>query len=134
MENPVEYHFSFEKLDVWQKARNFVSMVYKHTNTFPKFEQYGLSSQMQRAAVSVPSNIAEGVARKGDKDKLHFLEFAYASLMEVYSQYHLAIDIGYLSPQILQQVAPLVSEIANKINSLSIALNKNNDSTSVQQI
>lgn len=120
-----EYHFAFEKLDVWQKARQLVVIVYKQTDSFPKHEQYGLSSQMQRAVVSVPSNIAEGIARKGDKDKIHFLGIAYASLMEVYSQYHLAIDIGYLPQNTLNEIAPIINEIANKINSLCNSIEKN---------
>ena len=71
------------KLDVWHKSMGLVSEVYKATSTFPKIEEYGLSSQMRRAAVSVPSNLAEGAARKGNKEFKQFLNIAQGSLSEL---------------------------------------------------
>lgn len=78
----MEYKYSFEKLEVWNDARNLVKMIYLQTDNFPEKERFGLSSQMQRAAVSIVSNITEGVSRSSVKEKIRFLELAYGSLME----------------------------------------------------
>ena len=71
------------KLDVWQKAMELVRAIYQTTSTFPKNEEYGLSSQMRRASVSVPSNLAEGAARKGKNEFKQFLNIAQGSLSEL---------------------------------------------------
>lgn len=80
------YLYAFEKLIVWHDARQFVKEVYVITSELPEKEKYGLCSQMQRAAVSVVSNIAEGASRNSLKEQLRFYEIAYGSLMEVYCQ------------------------------------------------
>ena len=67
-------------LDVWKKSMDLVEVIYKLTQQFPDAEKFGLISQMRRAAVSIPSNLAEGVARKGDKELIHFLHIALGSL------------------------------------------------------
>lgn len=77
--------YSFERLDVWQKTRLLVKLVYTLTQKFPKEELFGLPSQIRRVIVSVSSNIAEGNSRFSPKDKAHFLSIAYGSLMEVLS-------------------------------------------------
>jgi four helix bundle protein len=87
--------FRFQKLEVWQQARALNKTVYSLSNGFPSFELYALTSQMRRASISVSSNIAEGSGRNSDADFAHFLEIAYASLMEVISQLYLALDLGY---------------------------------------
>ena len=73
----------FKDLIVWQKAHSFVVLVYQATKSYPKFELFGLCSQFQRAAVSIPANIAEGYRRDGKADKLRFLNFAQGSLKNV---------------------------------------------------
>ncbi len=78
--------FRFEKFEVWQNAIEFAELVYTATRAFPADERFGLTSQMQRASVSVSSNIAEGSGRASDKDFARFVEIAYGSLMEVVSQ------------------------------------------------
>jgi four helix bundle protein len=87
----------FKKLDAWRLADDFTVAVYEQTKAFPREEQYGLTSQLRRAACSVPANIAEGAARQSKRDYLHFLYIARGSLAE--SQYfvHLAGRLGYLS-------------------------------------
>ncbi len=82
-------------LRAWQSAMQLVEMVYRLTSTFPREEIYGLSSQMRRAAVSVPSNIAEGAARQSTKDLLRFLVIASGSLAELDTQLELSLNIGY---------------------------------------
>src|SRR5256885_13983285 len=75
--------YPFEKLRVWQGARELAKAVYKSTGRFPRSEIYGLASQCNRAALSVPANIAEGSSRQSRKDQAHFSEIAYGSLMEL---------------------------------------------------
>lgn len=87
----------FRQLIVWQKAYELVLEVYKITKAFPKEEMYGLVSQMRRAAVSVPANIAEGYERNHRKEYLQFLYIAKGSLGEVETYLFLAKDLGYLS-------------------------------------
>lgn len=84
-------------LDVWKCSREFVSTVYAITKEFPKDELYGLTSQIRRSAVSIPSNIAEGSARKGDKEYIHFLYIALGSIAELETQLLIASDLGYLN-------------------------------------
>ena len=88
----------FQDLVVWQKAHLFVLDVYKLTEQFPKTEVYGLTSQLRRAAVSVPANIAEGFRKKGRADKLRFLNIAQGSLEEARYYLILARDLGYGDP------------------------------------
>lgn len=86
---------SFKDLIVWQKAYKLVVDIYKITRGFPKDEIYGLSQQMRRAAVSIPSNIAEGYGRYYPKEYKQFLSIAYGSLCELETQYLLSIELGY---------------------------------------
>ena len=85
------------KLDVWKQAIELVEDVYLITQQFPQSELYGLTSQLRRAAVSVPSNIAEGAARNGSKEFAHFLSIANGSLIEVETQLIIAIRLGWMN-------------------------------------
>ena len=87
----------FEDLCVWQEARAIVSAVYRLTARFPPEERYGLTSQLRRAAVSTMSNIAEGFERGTNNEFIHFLYMAKGSLGEVRSQMYVALDLGYVS-------------------------------------
>ena len=100
----LETRFSFEKLEVWQEARRLVVDTYKLVRNFPKEEKYAMGDQIRRAVVSVPSNIAEGAGRLAIKEQIHFLEIAYASLMELYCQLQIAVDLGYITSEELQLV------------------------------
>ena len=82
-------------LDVWKKSMDLVEVIYKLTQQFPDSEKFGLSSQMRRAAVSIPSNIAEGSARKGDKELIHFLHIALGSVAELETQYLIAVRLHF---------------------------------------
>ena len=86
----------YRELIVWQKAMDLVEAIYRTTARFPKEELYGLTSQIRRAAVSIPSNIAEGQARNTTRDFLHFLAIAYGSLKEVETQVLIAERLGYI--------------------------------------
>ena len=88
---------SHKKLDVWKKSIELVSEVYRLTSKFQIQEQYGLSSQIRRSAISVPSNISEGVARTPKLETLRFLDIARASLVELDTQIEIAVKLNYLS-------------------------------------
>lgn len=85
-----------KNLDVWKNSRTFVTEVYKLTNSFPKEEMYGLTNQIRRSAVSVPSNIAEGSARQGNKEFIQFLYISLGSLAELETQLLIASDLNYV--------------------------------------
>jgi four helix bundle protein len=85
----------YTELVIWQRAMRLVKSVYRLTKTFPPDERYGLALQMRRAAVSVPCNIAEGQARRGTKEFVHFLALASGSTAELETQLLLSIDLGY---------------------------------------
>lgn len=114
----MEYKYSFEKLEVWNDARNLVKMIYLQTDNFPEKERFGLSSQMQRAVVSIVSNIAEGVSRNSVKEKIRFVELAYSSLMELYCQLYVSVDLDYLTPNTFTLIKAEIDKIANKANAL----------------
>jgi four helix bundle protein len=89
-------NLSHKNLDVWEKSVELVSEVYKLTIKFPIQEQYGLTSQIRRSAISVPSNISEGVARTSKSETVRFLDIARASLVELDTQIEIAVKLDYL--------------------------------------
>ena len=113
-----DFQFQFEKLNAWQEARKLVLDVYQLLEKFPKTENYALCDQLRRAVVSVPSNIAEGTGRLSIKEQIHFLEIAYASLMEVYCQLQIAVDLGYITPEDLQIVKRKIFTTSKLISGL----------------
>jgi four helix bundle protein len=90
---------SYRDLEVWRLGLDLVETIYRCTAEFPKSETYGLSAQMRRAAVSIPSNIAEGQARSSSKEFLHFLSIALGSLAELETQIELANRLGYMEAE-----------------------------------
>jgi four helix bundle protein len=114
----------YRELIVWQKAMNFVETLYRITNDFPKAEIYGLTSQMRRAAVSIPSNIAEGQGRSTTRDFLHFLSMSQGSLMEVETQITIAERLGYMEKQKEITLLEATAEVGRLLNGLCNSLNK----------
>jgi four helix bundle protein len=114
----MQYYFAFEKLDVWKLAKDFALNIYKTTKTFPEEERFGLVSQMNRAGISIASNIAEGSSRKSKKDKAHFYQIAYSSLMELASQIIIGKDLGFISENEYLTLRSKIYEISNKLNAL----------------
>lgn len=112
------YQFAFEKLEVWNKSRDFTKFIYLKTKTFPDFEKFGLSSQIQRAAVSVCSNIAEGSSRFSLKDQKLFYQIAYSSLMETMNQLIISYDLGYVDDMFLTEIRERVLLISRLLNAL----------------
>ena len=110
---------NYEKLTVWQKAMDLVVDIYSLTSKFPKEEMYGLSSQMRRCAVSIPSNIAEGSLRKTKKDFSHFLIIAFGSGAELETQLKLAKRLGFISDEQYNKHNALLNEIMKMLNKLT---------------
>ncbi len=109
---------TYKDLIVWQKAMDLAEQTYKLTKCFPKEELYGLTSQLRRAAVSVPSNIAEGQARQSTAEFKNFLSIAQGSLAEVETQILLAIRFEYLNQHQTTQALSLREEISKMLSSL----------------
>jgi len=114
----MEYSYSFEKLDVWQKAREYVVFIYQLTDNFPEKEKFGIISQIRRASISITSNIAEGSSRSSLKEQIRYVEIAYGSALETYCQLISALDLGFISTDEFQIGNRLLKEITNKLNSL----------------
>jgi four helix bundle protein len=110
--------FVFHKLRVWHLAKDLVKTVYALTKTFPAEERFGLAAQLNRAAISVASNIAEGSGRVSRKDQAHFTQLAYGSLMEAACQIEIAHDLGFLSEDGLQSVSSSIRVVAEKLSAL----------------
>lgn len=113
--------YSYKNLNVYQDAKMFVVAVYKLLDSFPDSEKFALCNQIRRAAISVTSNIAEGVSRTSNKEKIHFLEIAYASMMEVDSQLDVSIELGYIT---IEQYELINKQINNIGRQLSVLRNK----------
>ena len=112
------------KLRAFELADALAIAVYKATQSFPRDEIFGLTSQLRRAAVSIPSNIVEGCARHSKAEYLHFLDMAYGSAREVEYQIGLSHRLGYLDTSSREQLQPLATETAKVLNGLLRALRK----------
>jgi four helix bundle protein len=115
--NPPQ-QYSFEKLRVWRAARGLAKQVYLATSNFPQRELYGLTSQCNRAAVSVAANLAEGSSRQSRKDQAHFSEIAYGSLTELACLLILAKDVGVLSENSEVDLRGAIERVSAQINAL----------------
>jgi len=115
---------SYRDLIAWQKARSLVKSVYLLTASFPTGERFGLVSQMDRAAVSIPSNIAEGYGRATTKDYLHFLRIARGSAFELETQLVLACDLGLCTEADELRVSEMVHEVIRVLQGLMAALER----------
>jgi four helix bundle protein len=109
---------SYRELVAWRKAMSFVTVIYETTRIFPAEERYGLTNQLRRAAVSVPSNVAEGQARSSQKEFHHFLTIARGSMAEIETQLFLAKDLQYLSAPKCDFVLATANELGRILNGL----------------
>jgi four helix bundle protein len=119
----------YQDLEVWQKAMSLVVMCYKVTKNFPKSEAYGLTSQLQRAAVSIPANIAEGRERKYSNEFIKHLSIAYSSLAELETHLQIAQRLGYISSEKTKSLMEITAEIGRMLNGLRKSLEKRNEPT-----
>jgi four helix bundle protein len=122
---------SYKDLKVWQKSIDLIDEVYRLTRNFPKSETYGLSSQMQRASVSVAANIAEGSGRDSTKEFIHHLAYALGSLAEVETYLTLSVRLNYAAKTTIAELESKCDEIGKMLRSLQSSLKKRlNEKTS----
>lgn len=116
----------FQNISAWQKAHTFVLLVYKATKSFPDFEKFGLCSQFQRAAVSIPANIAEGYKKLSRTDKLRFYNIAQGSLEECRYYIILSKDLDYINEESYNQLAISIEETSKLLNAYCKGVVDNN--------
>ncbi len=113
---------NYKDLKVWQKSYQLSLKIYKITSKFPGGEKFGLVSQIRRAVVSIPSNIAEGYGRKTTPDYIRSLFIAYGSICELETQILLAGDLGYIEPAVLEEIKSDIQEVERMLKALIRAL------------
>ena len=114
--------FGFRDLRVYQTSRDLVKTIYSVLAAYPSNEQYALCDQLRRASVSVPSNIAEGMSRSSDKEKAHFIEISYGSLMEVLCQMEISKELNYVTEEQMKDVENQITIIAKQLSKLRTTL------------
>ncbi len=115
---------SYRELVVWQKSMQLVTNTYLVTESFPKSEMFGLTSQLKRAVVSIPSNIAEGQGRDSTKEFLYHLSVAYGSLMEAETQIQIAINLSFIEKERADRLFDQCGEVGRMLNGLTRSLRK----------
>jgi four helix bundle protein len=110
--------FGFERLEVWRKAVDLAGEIYVVTKAFPRDEQFGLTSQLRRAAVSVAANIAEGASRASGKDRARFIEIAFGSLNEVATMLHIALGQRLLESEQFTKLRSDISDVGRMLSGL----------------
>jgi four helix bundle protein len=111
-------------LRLWQKSIDLVARVYGMTSAFPKHQAYVLGAQSQRAAISVPSNIAEGLAKPGPRDRSRFLRIAQGSLSELDTQVELAMRLGFVASELYEELMDRIEEVQMLLSGLLRSLSK----------
>ena len=119
---------SFRDLEIWQRGIELVKTIYSISGSFPQAEIYGLTSQMRRAAISIPSNIAEGQIRRHRGEFRQFLHISLGSLAELETQLIISFELGYIKNEILECILADVHVMGKKIRSLIKKLTTNNES------
>ena len=107
---------NFKKLDIWNKSVEFVADIYRLVNRFPQIERFGLVTQMQIAAVSIPTNIAEGSAKSSNKDFARFLEISLGSAYELETELLVSFKLSYIEAETYEQFQQKLSELQRMIN------------------
>jgi len=120
------YLYNFEKLEIWILSKEFILNIYRISKCFPTHEKYGLRSQINRAVISIASNIAEGSSRKSFNDQARFVEMAYSSLIEVIAQIEISYSLEYLSTENYQEIRRKSEKLSNKINAYYKYLKRTN--------
>lgn len=118
---------NYRDLEVWQKPMDLVVICYQMTNEFPKTETYGLASQLQRAAISIPANIAEGRHRQHSKEFLQHLSIAYGSLAELETHIQISQRLHYINDNQAEQLLDRTAEIGRMLNGLRKSIEKKTD-------
>lgn len=113
---------NYKKLEIWKKSREFCSEIYMITASFPNEEKFGLTSQLRRASISIPCNIAEGSSRKSQKDFAHFLTIAIGSAYEIETQILIALDLNLIALERQESLSHKLVEIIKMISSFRTTL------------
>jgi len=113
-----------KKLDVWKKSIDLVYEIYELTKTFPKIENFGLTNQMRRAAISIPANISEGAARQTKKEFIQFLHMAQGSLSELDTHLEIALKLGYIKESSFPEISILMTDIDKMLTGLIKSLRR----------
>lgn len=108
--------FAFQSLSVYRMAKALVIMCYRLTRCFPAEEKYAMVQQMNRAAVSIPSNLAEGYSRDSLKDKIRFINMSYGSLMELVCQFEIVFELGYINKEQFDEICSDAYTLAIKLS------------------
>ena len=110
--------YSYQTLNVYKDAKALVLAVYRLLKQYPVEERYALCDQIRRAAISITSNIAEGMSRYSDKEKVHFIEIAYASMREVESQLDISVDLEYISKEQFVVIVDSINSVGKQLSAL----------------
>ncbi len=115
----------FKELEIWRKSRFFCVKIYSATSSFPSEEKFGLTNQLRRAAVSIPSNIAEGSSRQSNKDFARFLEIAIGSAYELETQLLISSDLGFINSDKAEEMINMLEEIVKMTSKFRSTLIQN---------
>ncbi len=118
--------FGFQKLEIYQLSKELVKDIYKLSSSFPSDEKYALVQQINKAAVSVASNIAEGTSRNGYQEKIHFINISYSSLMEIVCQTEIAFELGYLKKDAFENISKRAKKLSVKMSNYIASIKKSN--------
>lgn len=110
--------YSYQTLNVYKDAKALVIEIYRLLKSYPAEERYAICDQIRRAAISITSNIAEGMSRYSDKEKAHFLEIAYASMMEVDSQLDISVDLAYITHGQFANIREKINSVGKQLSAL----------------
>ena len=114
----MENEYNLNNLSAYQESKHLVLNVYSLLRLFPSYEQYALCDQLRRAVISISSNIAEGMGRFSTKEQIHFIEIAFGSLMEVYSQLDVATELNYISREQFETINKQIHIVASLLSGL----------------
>lgn len=114
----------YHKLLIWQKAKDLTKLIYKHTENFPKSEEFGLRSQIRRAIISVVLTIVEGHRRSSKKEFLHFLDISFGSLTEVEAAWELCFELGFIGKEAYEELDSKINEEAYLLNAFINSIKK----------
>jgi four helix bundle protein len=109
---------NYKELNVWKRGIKLAVEIYRLSQNFPVEERYGLTSQMRRSAISVPSNVAEGAGRRTDKEFAHFLRIGHGSICELETQLYVAYELGYVKDDVFSSVTTELTEVQKMLFSL----------------
>lgn len=115
---------NFKELRIWQDSRSFCTVIYKILKNFPEYEKFGLTNQIRRAAISIPSNITEGAGRVSDKDFAKFISYSLGSSYELETQLLIAFDLKYISEEDLNVLVEELNLLQKMINKFYNYLNQ----------